>query len=112
MVYSCLPIILGMRIWGGLFVHTARGAGPLISLSAVPAKLLFKPVEEFALADFDRMVAVDLRAVFVATRMAVSHKRDGGRTIIGSTIVDYAALPMTSLERNLEFFRAVPLKHI
>jgi NAD(P)-dependent dehydrogenase (short-subunit alcohol dehydrogenase family) len=63
-----------------------------------------------ALANFDRMVVVDLRAAFVATHMAVLHMRDGGRIIIGNTIVDYAALPMTSLERDLEFFHAVPLK--
>jgi 3-oxoacyl-[acyl-carrier protein] reductase len=43
-------------------------------------------VTEFALADFDRTVAVNLRAVFAATQAAVRHLPDGGRVInIGST---------------------------
>ena len=43
------------------------------------------PVEEFRLEDFDRMVAVNLRAVFVATQAAVRHMTKGGRVItIGS----------------------------
>jgi 3-oxoacyl-[acyl-carrier protein] reductase len=43
-------------------------------------------VTEFALADFDRTVAVNLRAVFAATQAALRHLPDGGRVInIGST---------------------------
>ena len=43
-------------------------------------------VSEFALADFDKTVAVNLRAVFAATQAAVRHLPDGGRVInIGST---------------------------
>jgi len=43
-------------------------------------------VSEFALADFDKTVAVNLRAVFAATQAAVRHLGDGGRVInIGST---------------------------
>jgi len=43
-------------------------------------------VTEFALADFDKTVAVNLRAVFAATQAAVRHLPDGGRVInIGST---------------------------
>ena len=43
-------------------------------------------VTEFALADFDRTIAVNLRAVFAATQAAVRHLPDGGRVInIGST---------------------------
>ena len=43
-------------------------------------------VTEFALADFDKTVAVNLRAVFAATHAAVRHLPDGGRVInIGST---------------------------
>jgi 3-oxoacyl-[acyl-carrier protein] reductase len=43
-------------------------------------------VAEFTLADFDRTVAVNLRAVFAATQAAVRHLPDGGRIInIGST---------------------------
>ncbi|WP_075795892.1 SDR family oxidoreductase [Massilia putida] len=43
-------------------------------------------VTEFALADFDKTVAVNLRAVFAATQAAVRHLPEGGRVInIGST---------------------------
>jgi 3-oxoacyl-[acyl-carrier protein] reductase len=43
-------------------------------------------VTEFALADFDKTIAVNLRAVFAATQAAVRHLPDGGRVInIGST---------------------------
>lgn len=43
-------------------------------------------VTEFPLADFDKTIAVNLRAVFAATQAAVRHLGDGGRVInIGST---------------------------
>lgn len=44
------------------------------------------PLEEFKLADFDRTLAINVRAVFVATQAAVRHMKAGGRIInIGST---------------------------
>lgn len=43
------------------------------------------PMADYRLEDFDRMVAVNLRAVFVATQAAVTHMPSGGRVItIGS----------------------------
>lgn len=43
-------------------------------------------VEEFSLADFDQTLAVNVRAVFVASKAAAAHMRDGGRIInISST---------------------------
>jgi 3-oxoacyl-[acyl-carrier protein] reductase len=43
------------------------------------------PVDTYRLEDFDRAVAVNLRAVFVATQAAVKHMETGGRIInIGS----------------------------
>ncbi len=39
------------------------------------------PIETFQLEDFDRMVAINLRAVFVATQAAVKHMQPGGRII-------------------------------
>ena len=43
-------------------------------------------VADFSLADFDKTVAVNLRAVFAATQAAVRHLPDGGRIVnIGST---------------------------
>jgi 3-oxoacyl-[acyl-carrier protein] reductase len=43
------------------------------------------PIDDYRLEDFDRTVAVNLRAVFVATQAAVKHMKSGGRIInIGS----------------------------
>lgn len=43
-------------------------------------------IDEFKLEDFDRILAVNVRAVFVATQAAVKHMKEGGRVInIGST---------------------------
>lgn len=42
-------------------------------------------IDDFKLADFDRTIAINVRAVFVAAQAAVRHMRDGGRIInIGS----------------------------
>jgi len=47
------------------------------------------PLEQFSLADFDRSVAVNVRAVFVAAQEASRHMPDGGRIItIGSVNAD------------------------
>jgi 3-oxoacyl-[acyl-carrier protein] reductase len=47
------------------------------------------PIDDYRLEDFDRMVAVNLRAVFVATQAAVKHMKTGGRIItIGSCNAD------------------------
>jgi len=47
------------------------------------------PLEDFKLEDFDRTVAVNVRAVFVAAQEAARHMQDGGRIItIGSVNAD------------------------
>jgi 3-oxoacyl-[acyl-carrier protein] reductase len=44
------------------------------------------PIDSFRLEDFDRIFAINVRAVFVATQAAVKHMKTGGRIInIGST---------------------------
>jgi 3-oxoacyl-[acyl-carrier protein] reductase len=44
------------------------------------------PIDDFKLEDFDRTVAVNVRAVFVAIQAAIKHMKEGGRIInIGST---------------------------
>jgi len=51
--------------------------------------LVLNPIEQFTLDDFDRTVAVNVRAVFVASKAAAAHMRDGGRIInISSTNAD------------------------
>lgn len=55
-------------------------------------------VDAYDLADFDRMVAVNVRAVFVATQAAVPHMREGGRIItIGSVTADRSGFAGSSV---------------
>jgi 3-oxoacyl-[acyl-carrier protein] reductase len=52
------------------------------------------PIDDFKLADFDRTLAVNVRAVFVATQAAVKHMKQGGRIInIGSTNAERMPFP-------------------
>lgn len=47
------------------------------------------PLDQFPLDDFDRMVAVNIRSVFVAVKEASRHMGEGGRIItIGSVNAD------------------------
>ena len=47
--------------------------------------LVVKPIDELTLAEFDRMMAVNVRGVFVASQEALRHMGDGGRIVnIGS----------------------------
>ncbi len=47
---------------------------------------IIAPVDDFKLADFDRTLAINVRAVFVATQAALKHMPAGGSIInIGST---------------------------
>ena len=39
------------------------------------------PVDEFKLAEFDRLIAVNVRGVFVAVQAATRHMKRGGRVI-------------------------------
>jgi 3-oxoacyl-[acyl-carrier protein] reductase len=55
-------------------------------------------VDDFALADFDRMLAVNVRAVFVAVQAAVPHMGKGGRIITtGSVTADRTGFPGASI---------------
>ena len=52
---------------------------------------------EIALEDFQRILAVNVTGVFVATQEALRHMGEGGRIIqIGSSMVQYAAFPTAS----------------
>jgi 3-oxoacyl-[acyl-carrier protein] reductase len=51
-------------------------------------------VEETTLADFDRVFAINVRGVFVATQAALKHMRTGGRIImIGSSLGERVFMP-------------------
>jgi 3-oxoacyl-[acyl-carrier protein] reductase len=53
-----------------------------------------KPIENFSIADFDKIVAVNLRAAFAATKAGVAHMKDGGRVVsIGSGLAERMPFP-------------------
>ncbi|WP_207481786.1 3-oxoacyl-ACP reductase family protein [Arenibaculum pallidiluteum] len=56
------------------------------------------PIEEIPFETYERMVAVNVTGVFVATQEAVRRMKTGGRIIyIGSSMTRYAAFPTASL---------------
>jgi NAD(P)-dependent dehydrogenase (short-subunit alcohol dehydrogenase family) len=63
-------------------IETFGGIDILVNNAGVIASA---PIEEFSIEDFDRLVAVNVKSLFVATKEAVRHMRTGGRIIqIGS----------------------------
>ena len=63
-------------------VQTFGGIDILVNNAGV---LAIAPIEKFSMEDFDRMIAVSIRGLFVATQEAARHMRAGGRIIhIGS----------------------------
>ena len=66
--------------------QAARHFGRLDILVNSAGVALVGTVDDFSLEDFDRTLAINVRAVFVATKAAVAHMKDGGRVVnIGST---------------------------
>ncbi|MDD2090939.1 3-oxoacyl-ACP reductase FabG [Pseudomonas guariconensis] len=65
---------------------TVEAFGRLDILVNNAGVLAVAPVTEFDLAEFDRMLAINVRSVFVASQAAARHMGQGGRIInIGST---------------------------
>ena len=55
-------------------------------------------VDDYPLADFDRMIAVNVRAVFIAIQAVVPHMGQGGRIITtGSVAADRSGFPGASV---------------
>lgn len=60
--------------------------------------LLLGTTDTFSLEDFDRMVAVNVRPVFVGVQAASRHMEEGGRIIvIGSVTADRSGFPGSSV---------------
>lgn len=56
------------------------------------------PIQDISFDDYQRMIAVNVTGVFVATQEAARHMKAGGRIIhIGSSMTHYAAFPTASL---------------
>ncbi len=69
----------------GAVERAARELGGLDMLVSNAGVARMAPVDDFALEDFDRTFAVNVRATFVAAQAALKHMKAGGRIItIGS----------------------------
>ena len=76
-------------------VETFGGIDVLVNNAGI---LVHGTVDQYSIDDFDRMVAVNVRAVFVAVQEAARHLKPGGRVInIGSMVADRTGFPGASV---------------
>lgn len=77
----------------GAIAEAARALGGLDVLVNNAGILIFGNVDEYSLEDFDRMLAVNVRGVFVAAKAAANHLSRGGKIfVIGSNTAERAML--------------------
>jgi 3-oxoacyl-[acyl-carrier protein] reductase len=77
---------------------TLAAFGRLDVLANNAGILLHGMVDDYPLADFDRMLAVNVRAVFAAVQAALPHLGEGGRIITtGSVVADRVGFPGASV---------------
>lgn len=71
------------------FAETVKTFGRLDILVNNAGIATLAPIDQFSVEDFDRIVAVNIKGVFIATKEAVTHLTEGGRIImIGSVNSD------------------------
>ena len=76
-------------------VETFGGIDILVNNAGIAVNAL---IEDVKFEDFERVLAVNVTGVFVATQEAIRHMKPGGRVIhIGSSMTRYAAFPTASV---------------
>ena len=76
-------------------VETLGGLDILVNNAGIAVNA---PIEDIAFEDYERVVAVNVTGVFVATQEAVRYMKAGGRIVhIGSSMARFAAFPTASL---------------
>jgi 3-oxoacyl-[acyl-carrier protein] reductase len=108
-------VVARIEAWGGTAIavraDSADAAAVQAAIDQIAARfgridilvnnagiLLRGAIDEFSLDDFDRMIAVNVRAVFVASQAAARHMGTGGRVIaIGSVVAVRTAFPGASV---------------
>jgi len=82
----------------GAVAKTVETFGALDILVNNAGIALGGPIVEIRFEDYERMIAVNVTGVFVATQEAIKHMKAGGRVIhIGSSMARYAAFGGASL---------------
>ena len=84
--------------------ETARRLGGLDILVNNAGVATMAPIDDFAEADFDHLLAVNVKGVFVAVQEALRHMKSGGRIInigsINAEIVPFPGMSVYSLSKG------------
>jgi 3-oxoacyl-[acyl-carrier protein] reductase len=98
---TALPIKADSADTDGVQAAVAKTVGHLGRIDILVNNagiLIVGLVDDYKLADFDRMIAVNVRAVFAGIQAAVPHMIEGGRIItIGSVTADRSNFPGSSV---------------
>ncbi|MFN6514343.1 MAG: 3-oxoacyl-ACP reductase family protein [Nostoc sp. CreGUA01] len=84
--------------------ETVKAFGRLDILVNNAGVAALAPIDQFSLEEFDRLVAINIKGVFVATQEAVRHMGEGGRIInigsINSDLVPFAGGSVYALTKG------------
>ncbi|MDZ8028441.1 MAG: 3-oxoacyl-ACP reductase family protein [Nostoc sp. DcaGUA01] len=84
--------------------ETVKAFGRLDILVNNAGVAALAPIDQFSLEDFDRLVAVNIKGVFVATQEAIRHMGEGGRIInigsVNSDLVPFAGGSVYALTKG------------